>query len=60
MIPGRVTHTYALLEVSPAVLAEIKAKLNAAGYADQFHADDEHGLIIDMQGLALCAEPEAP
>ena len=45
------TYTYAVLEVSPAAHAEIKAKLLAAGYQ---HAID--GDTIDMHGIAL--EPE--
>ena len=45
------TYTYAVLEVSPAARAEIKAKLSAAGYQ---HAID--GDTIDMHGIAL--EPE--
>lgn len=47
----RSTYTYAILEVSPAAHAEIKAKLLAAGYQ---HAID--GDTIGMHGIAL--EPE--
>jgi hypothetical protein len=46
------THTYALLEVSAACYEEIKAKLEAAGYADAFHNDDGK-TVIDMHGIAL-------
>ena len=45
------TYTYAVLEVSPAAHAEIKAKLLAAGYQHAIEGD-----TIDMQGIAL--EPE--
>ena len=43
------THTYAVLEVSPLVYAEIKDKLKAAGYDQALH---ESG-VIDLNGLAL-------
>ena len=49
----RQTHTYAVLEVSRAAYAEIKAKLEAAGYHDQFHKDHKDGIVIDMHGIAL-------
>lgn len=47
------TYTYALLEVSPAAYEEIKTKLEAAGYADQFHEQDDGKVAIDMHGIAL-------
>ena len=47
----RSTHTYAILEVSPAAHAEIKAKLLAADYGHAIAGD-----TIDMHGIAL--EPE--
>ena len=47
------THTYTVLEVSHQAYIEIKAKLKAAGYEDQFHEDREDGVLIDMHGLAL-------
>ena len=52
----RQTHTYAVLEVSRAAYAEIKAKLEGAGYQDQFHNDREDGVLIDMHGIALKEE----
>jgi hypothetical protein len=52
-IPGGVTHTYAVLEISAAAFAEIKEKLERAGYEDQFHQDREHGIVIDMHGIAV-------
>ena len=42
------THTYVVLDISPAAHAEIKAKLLAGGYQ---HAID--GDTIDMHGIAL-------
>lgn len=51
----KTTHTYALLEISHAAWAEIKAKLLEAGYD---HAINEAG-EIDMQGLALIASADA-
>ena len=46
------TYTYAVLEVSPAAHAEIKAKLLAAGYQHAIKGD-----TIDMHGIALEPEP---
>jgi hypothetical protein len=43
------THTYALLEVSPAVYEEIAAKLREAGYSHAFNVQGE----IDMHGIGL-------
>lgn len=51
----RVTHTYALLEVSPAAFAEMKAKFEEAGYQHAFHTDDGKP-VIDMHGIALVSE----
>ena len=50
------TYTYAVLCVSPATYAEIRAKLDAAGYAHTFHTN-EGTEILDMHGIALQAEP---
>jgi hypothetical protein len=47
------TYTYALLEISPAAYEEIKTKLEVAGYADQFHEQDDGKVAIDMHGIAL-------
>lgn len=47
----RSTHTYVVMELSPAAHAEIKAKMLAAGYG---HAID--GEAIDMHGIAV--EPD--
>lgn len=43
------SHTYALLEVSPATYVEIRRKLEEAGYQ---HALHDNG-VIDMHGIAL-------
>lgn len=48
------SHTYALLEVSPSSYEEIKAKLLDAGYG---HAINDLG-EIDMHGIALCTKEE--
>lgn len=52
------TYTYAILEVSRAAYQEIKQKLEAAGYSDQFH-DNGGKLVIDMHGIAVAEEPES-
>lgn len=48
----RTSRTYAILEVSPEVYAEIRAKLEAAGYEHALHREDD-GEVIDMHGIAL-------
>jgi len=49
-----VTHTYAILEVSPVAYEEIRKKLADAGYEDQFIDEgDGDGIVIDMHGIAL-------
>jgi hypothetical protein len=53
----RTTHTLAVLEVSAEAFAEIKAKLEAAGYE---HAIDMREGTIDMTGIALGCEPSDP
>ena len=55
----RATHTYALLQVSPAAYAEIRDQLKAAEYEHAFHKDDGRE-VIDMHGLALLCAPTAP
>jgi hypothetical protein len=47
------THTYAILEVSPLVYDAIKEKLRVAG---QEHAIDGQDGVIDLHGLALKRE----
>jgi hypothetical protein len=48
------THTYAIVEVSPSVYDEVKATLIAAGYE---HAIDDREGVIDLDGLALQSDP---
>lgn len=54
------SHTYAILEVSPMVYGAIKEKLVGAGYE---HAIDSDG-VIDLQGLGLkendCITSDSP
>lgn len=53
------TYTYVILEVSRPAYDEIKQKLAAAGYSDQFHDEgSDFGVVIDMHGLALAVEEE--
>lgn len=47
------SHTYAILEVSKETFEEIHKSLKTAGYEHCFHEDREHGLVIDMHGVAL-------
>jgi hypothetical protein len=49
------TYTYAILEISAAAYNEIRKKLEAAGYSDQFHEDDGRE-VIDMHGIAIAEE----
>lgn len=46
-----VTHTYALLAVTPATYAEIAGKLRRADYHHSFDGDN-----INMHGIGLCIE----
>lgn len=55
MMP-RITHTYVVLEVSKAAYDEIHAKLKAAGYDHAFHLEYGHGIVMDMQGIAIANE----
>lgn len=55
----KVTHTYAVLEVSKDTFDEIHAKLEAAGYQHAFNAIPGEPACIDMHGIAL-AIVEAP
>ena len=52
------THTYAVLEVSPEIYSSIRAALVKAGYQHAFHqscvSDNE---VIDMHGVALTSRP---
>lgn len=51
------THTYAILDVSPEAYAEIRAKLEEAGYQHAFHTRVRDGEeVIDMHGIALRAD----
>ena len=54
----RTTYTYVILEVSETTYQEIKAKLETASYQDHFHADSDHGLVIDMHGIALAVKKD--
>lgn len=55
------THTYAILEISPASFEEIARKLKDAGYEHAFHferrldatLDKPNRLLIDMHGIAV-------
>jgi hypothetical protein len=50
----RSTHTYAVLELSPAAYSEIREKLATAGYQHAFKGD-----VIDMHGIGVTAESTA-
>jgi hypothetical protein len=54
------SHTYAILEVSPAAFEEIEQKLRNAGYHHVFDTDgfdtDGRMVVIDMHGIALKRE----
>lgn len=51
----RATHTYAVLDVSPACFREVKARLEATG-SEHAICEDGDRTVIDMHGLALAAE----
>jgi hypothetical protein len=50
------THSYAVLNVSPAAYQEIRALLASSGYQHAFHQDDGRE-VIDMHGIALAVAP---
>lgn len=52
----RSTRTYALMEVSRPVFAEIRAKLRDAGYDHAIHEEDK-SQRLDMAGIALTERP---
>lgn len=54
------THTYAILPVSPDTYAEIRGKLDSAGYSSQFHDKNDDAEVIDMHGIALRATATPP
>ena len=51
------THSYAVLEISPAAFEEIRRKLQAAGYQDQLH-NRAGRLVIDMTGIAVTSRAQ--
>jgi hypothetical protein len=53
-----VSHTYAVLEVSPKVYQEVRALLEAAGYSHAFISGRNE--VIDMHGIALAASASEP
>lgn len=53
------SHTYALLPISAAAYAEIRAKLVEAGYAHAFNIDRDVGECIDMHGIAVHIDASA-
>ena len=56
--PPRTTHTYALLPISAAAYAEIREKLQQAGYDHQINhpGPGQAYEALDMHGLALVRE----
>jgi hypothetical protein len=55
---GGATHTFAILELSPSAYAEIKGKLESAGYGHAFDIIDGRE-VIDMHGIAVSKDPDA-
>lgn len=53
------THTYALLELSPAAYSEIRARLVSAGYEHAIHSDDGRA-VIDMHGIGVTEQSTPP
>jgi hypothetical protein len=49
------TYTYALLEVLPETYADVRSRLEMAGYSHAFHEE-----AIDMHGLALVSKIKPP
>ena len=55
----RSTYTYAILDLSPSAFEEIRSKLLAAGYGDQFHQERGRA-VIDMHGIAVASDGTSP
>jgi hypothetical protein len=51
----RQTHPFVILDLSPAAYAEIRKKLDDAGYSHTFLTSDGRDVIY-MQGLAVASE----
>lgn len=51
----RQTYTFVILELSSAAYAEIKKKLEDAGYEQAF-LDNDGRPVIDMHGIAVAEE----
>lgn len=54
------THTYVVLQISKRAFEEIRKKLLEAGYQHAMHDDEEHGVLIDMHGLAIADQTHEP
>lgn len=52
----RHTYTYVVMEVSESAYKEIREKLEATGYRHAMHESDEHGVVLDMHGIAIAKE----
>ena len=53
----KTTHTFALLELSPAAFEEIASKLREAGYGHAFTEHADGRAVIDMHGIAVLPLP---
>jgi hypothetical protein len=53
------SYTFALMDVSPATYAEIRAKLVEAQYDHAFHKDEGRD-VLDLQGIALREQSADP
>ena len=51
----RNTHTFVILDLTPAAFAEISEKLRAAGYDHVFMESDGRS-VVDMNGIAVARE----
>lgn len=56
-MPIRQTHTFVVLELSPAAYNEIETKLKEASYDHCFVKQDER-TVIDMHGIAVAPQPK--
>lgn len=55
----KMTHTYAVLQISDSAFEEISKLLTKAGYTDHLHVDNG-APIIDMHGIALADSHWSP
>jgi hypothetical protein len=50
------THTYAVLDISPAAYEEIKRRLESCSQPERLYKETDGTIVLDMNGIALRRE----